>query len=158
MQFPASPALIGSVEGPTKQARGDAPDDPAPSCPAEGSDSGAGGPPGGPKPASQEAAGPPPHCAAPGVATLRGAQGAGPGAARGKVPRGGAPLFAASAGYQSVNNQVRLSTTSRHGRRRRHFFCVVPLLVGFCAKHDVIQAKHDVVSHVVAATQGQGYY
>ena len=92
VQFPASPTLIGSVEGPTKQARGDAPDDPAPSCPAEGSDSGAGGPPGGPKPASQEAAGPPPHCAAPGVATLRGAQGAGPGAARGKVPRGGAPF------------------------------------------------------------------
>ena len=59
VQFPASPTLIGSVEGPTKQARGDAPDDPAPSCPAEGSDSGAGGPPGGPKPASQEAAGPP---------------------------------------------------------------------------------------------------
>ena len=39
VQFPASPTLIGSVEGPTKQARGDAPDDPAPSCPAKGSDS-----------------------------------------------------------------------------------------------------------------------
>ena len=58
VQFPASPTLIGSVEGPTKQARGDAPDNPAPSCPNKVSGSGAGGAPGGPKPASQEAAGP----------------------------------------------------------------------------------------------------